>query len=114
MWSDIVWEVGRSVGDATQKLIAGIRLRIVIMCGDVQDIILPHGAEKVTLTLCDVAYDTWIETKKEKITRIFIRAPIPLSELRPSHGRQSFELTNIFRFVSAMEQIDLLEEEDID
>jgi hypothetical protein len=79
--------------DATQKLIL-VADSELLLCGDVQDIILPHGAEKVTLTLCDVAYDTWIETKKEKVTRIFIRAPIPLSELRSSHGRQSFELTN--------------------
>ncbi|KAL3472578.1 hypothetical protein BJX99DRAFT_272814 [Aspergillus californicus] len=87
---------------ATQKLIAGSRLRIIILCGCIEDVVIPPHAWPVTLTLNDIRYDSWIETRQDKIARIFVRAPVPLSELWSSHGRQAFELSTIFLFVSAV------------
>ncbi|KAE8367186.1 hypothetical protein BDV27DRAFT_155154 [Aspergillus caelatus] len=74
--------------DASQQLIAGTRLRVIIMCGDIEEIIHPTNAKKVVLTLNDMAYNTWVEIQQKKVARIFIRAPAPLSELWSSHGRQ--------------------------
>ncbi|KAL2822652.1 hypothetical protein BJX63DRAFT_441250 [Aspergillus granulosus] len=91
--------------DATQELIAGSRLRIVIMCGDIEDTIVPRHAKAVTLTLNDMTYNSWIETRQHKVARIFIRASIPLSELLACHGRRAFELSTIFLFVSAMTDV---------
>ncbi|KAL5365173.1 hypothetical protein BJX96DRAFT_168883 [Aspergillus floccosus] len=69
--------------DASRELIAGTRLRVIII---------------LALTLDGVAYNTWVEIQQKKIARIFIRAPIPLSKLWASHGRQAYELTSIFKF----------------
>ncbi|GAB1197122.1 hypothetical protein APSETT444_006409 [Aspergillus pseudonomiae] len=93
--------------DASQELIAGTRLRVIIMCGDIEEIILPTNAKKVVLTLNDMTYNTWVEMQQKKIARIFIRAPTPLSELWASHGRQAYELTSIFKFVSAITHVQI-------
>lgn len=87
---------------ATQKLITGSRLRIVIICGCIEDVVIPPHAWAMTLTLNDISYDSWIETRQDKIARIFVRAPVPLSELWASHGRQAFQLSTIFLFMSAV------------
>ncbi|KAL3495564.1 hypothetical protein BJX62DRAFT_222521 [Aspergillus germanicus] len=86
--------------NASQELIAGAYLRIIIMCGDIEDIILPANTKEVILSLDHMTYNTWVEIQQMKIARIFIRAPTPLSELWASHGRQAYELTGIFKLCS--------------
>ncbi|XHG03232.1 hypothetical protein AWENTII_006548 [Aspergillus wentii] len=63
--------------DASQELIAGTRLRVIIICGDIEEIIVPTDAKKVVLTLNNMAYNTWVEIQQKKIARVFIRAPTP-------------------------------------
>lgn len=65
---------------------------------------IPDNVEsrQVKITLFETRYSAWIETEQSKITRIFIRAPEPLSGLWASHGREAFNLTNVFRFLSAI------------
>lgn len=90
---------------ATQSLINGSRLRVIIVCGDnSEDVaILEHvRLNHIRLSLYGLEYDAWIEISQSKILRIFIRAPKPLSGLWASHSRQAFDLTNVFRFVSNM------------
>ncbi|KAE8418675.1 hypothetical protein BDV36DRAFT_308414 [Aspergillus pseudocaelatus] len=90
---------------ATRQLILGSRLRVIIICGDsAQEAALPDNAplKKVTLSLAEMEHDAWIEISQHKITRIFIRAPAPLSELWTKYGKEAFQLTNVFRFVSAI------------
>ncbi|KAE8374569.1 hypothetical protein BDV26DRAFT_300126 [Aspergillus bertholletiae] len=90
---------------ATRKLIPGSQLRVIIACGDcVEEAALPDDAplKKVTLSLAEIEHDAWIEARQHKITRIFIRAPAPLSKLRAKHGTKTFQLTNVFRFVSTI------------
>jgi hypothetical protein len=87
--------------DAFQELIAGTYLRVIIICGDLEDI-LPTNTTKVPFTLDNMAFDLWIETQEKKVKRIFIRAPIPLSQLWASHGKQAYELTSIFNFCFAL------------
>ncbi|KAL2864802.1 uncharacterized protein BJX67DRAFT_389692 [Aspergillus lucknowensis] len=84
------------------ELIAGSRLRIVIVCGDIEGTVVPRHAKAASLVLNDMTYNSWIETRKEKVARIFIRAPIPLSELLACHGRWAFKLSTIFLFVSSV------------
>lgn len=93
------------IRDASQELVAGTRLRVIIMCGDIEETILPTNAQKVVLTLNDMAYNMWVEIQQNKVARIFLRAPAPLSELWSSHGRQAYELTSIFKFVFAITDI---------
>ena len=75
------------------------------MCGDIEGIILPPNATKIAITLDGIAYNIWIEIRQERIARIFIRAPTPLSELWASHGKRAYKLTSIFKFISALTNI---------
>ncbi|KAL3481222.1 hypothetical protein BJX99DRAFT_271744 [Aspergillus californicus] len=93
--------------DVSQELIAGTHLQIIIMCGDIEDVILPTNTKKVSLSLDQMTYNTWVEIQQMKITRMFIRAPIPLFEFWASHGKQAYELTGIFKLVSALTNIKL-------
>lgn len=51
--------------DAFQELVAGTHLRVIIICGDLEDI-LPTNTTKVPLTLDNMAFDLWIETQEKK------------------------------------------------
>lgn len=82
--------------DASQELIAGTRLRVIIMCGDIEDIILPINAKKMVLPLDGMAYNTWIEMRQTRIARVFIRAPTPLSELWSSHVSHASAIGSVY------------------
>jgi hypothetical protein len=91
--------------EATQTMIRGSRLRIVMICGDrAEEVAIPDNAEskRVEISLQGRKYNAWVDTQQSGIKRLFIRSPEPLSKLWASHGRQAFDLTNIFRFVSIM------------
>ncbi|KAL4886025.1 hypothetical protein BJY04DRAFT_204911 [Aspergillus karnatakaensis] len=89
--------------EVSQQLIAGSHLRVIIMCGEVEETILPTNAKKVVSS--EIPFNIWIEIYQRQIARIFVRAPTPLSELWASHGRQAYELTGIFQFVSVLTNI---------
>lgn len=90
---------------ATQRLIRGSRLRIIIVCGvNSEAVAIPDNLKlnHINLSLYGLEYDAWIQTEQSKVLRILIRAPKPLSGLWASHAREAFDLTNVFRFVSNM------------
>ncbi|KUM62486.1 hypothetical protein ACN42_g4619 [Penicillium freii] len=91
--------------EATQTLIRGSHLRIVMICGDrVEEVAIPDNAQskRVEVNLQGRKYTSWVDIHQSGIKRLFIRSRQPLSRLWSSHGRQAFDLTNIFRFVSSM------------
>ncbi|KAJ5969946.1 hypothetical protein N7501_006194 [Penicillium viridicatum] len=117
----------RVLREATQTLIRGSHFRIVMICGDraeevaipdnadhlrivmicgdrVEEVAIPDNAEskRVEVTLQGRKYNSWVDIHQSGIKRLFIRSRQPLSRLWSSHGRQAFDLTNIFRFVSSM------------
>ncbi|OQE90389.1 hypothetical protein PENNAL_c0012G00165 [Penicillium nalgiovense] len=98
----------RVLREATQALIRGSHLRIVIICGDrAEQVAIPDDAEskRVEITLQGRKYNVWVEIQQSRIKRLFIRSRQPLSRLWATQGRQAFDLTNIFRFSSIMMDI---------
>jgi hypothetical protein len=98
----------RVLREATQALIRGSHLRIVIICGDrAEQVAIPDDAEskRVEITLQGRKYNVWVEIQQSRIRRLFIRSRQPLSRLCATQGRQAFDLTNVFRFSSIMMDI---------
>ncbi|KAJ6185786.1 hypothetical protein N7519_007087 [Penicillium mononematosum] len=98
----------RVLREATQALIRGSHLGIVIICGDrAEQVAIPDDAEskRVEITLQGRKYNVWVEIQQSRIKRLFIRSRQPLSRLWATQGRQAFDLTNVFRFSSIMMDI---------
>lgn len=95
--------------NATKTLIAGSKLRIIIMSGkEVQPVVLPDDiliSGHITLMLDDMECHAWLEHDGARILRLFIRSPSPLSELWASNGRMACQITRVFRLVSGLTSV---------
>lgn len=95
------------LGKASQELIAGSHLRVIIICGNIDDAIVPTNAKNAFLRLNDSKIKFWVEIQQCRVERLFIHAPTPLSKLWTSHGRQAYDLTTIFKLVSSITGINI-------
>ncbi|KAJ6020677.1 hypothetical protein N7540_006181 [Penicillium herquei] len=100
-----------SLRKATQKLILGSKLRIILVCGDeAEHVVIPESSLSAGINLelhQGVKCRAWAEHDTKKIKRLFIRIPYLPCELWSRNAPAIYDLTSIFRLLRALTGVQL-------